>query len=350
MTPSSGIPAGTPALGWNANSVGVLGTGSYLPTRVVGNAEVGGPAGVDADWVERKTGIRARRWAAPGEATSDLAAHAARAALGAAGLDPAELSYLVLATSTPDQPQPATACIVQQLVGARHAAAFDLNAVCSGFVFGLATVSRLLTGGGYGLVIGADVYSRILDPTDRRTVVLFGDGAGAAVLGPVPAGHGVLDTRMVCDGGRRGLIEVPAGGSRLPASAETLAAGDHYFRMIGRDVRDYVVEHVPPMLTELIGATGLTPTGVDHFVPHQANGLLLADLANRMRLAGQVRLTVRDYGNTGAASVPITLDETVRGVGVRPGQTVLLAAFGGGMSMGAAMLRWSAGVPAQRAA
>ncbi|MCU1653061.1 MAG: beta-ketoacyl-ACP synthase 3, partial [Pseudonocardia sp.] len=291
-----------------------------------------------------------RRRAAAGEATSDLAAQAAVAALEYAGLNPGELRYLVVATSTPDQPQPATACIVQDLIGARNAAAFDLNAVCSGFVFGLATVSRLLGDGGYGLVIGADLYSRIVDPADRRTAVLFGDGAGAAVLGPVPAGHGVLRTRLVSDGAKRGLIEVPAGGSRLPASAATLDAGLHHFRMIGRDVRDYVSEHVPPMLAELILAAGLTPSDVDHFVPHQANGLMLADLADRAGLAEQVRLTVRDYGNTGAASVPITLDETVRGVGIHPGQTVLLAAFGGGMSMAAAMLRWSAGMPASRAA
>ncbi|MDT7610895.1 MAG: acetoacetyl-CoA synthase [Pseudonocardiales bacterium] len=354
MTPSSGsstgrptgIPTGIPT----EACVGIVGTGSYLPARVVDNDEVGGPAGVGAEWIERKTGIRSRRRAAAGEATSDLAAHAAVAALEAAGLDPEELRFLVVATSTPDQPQPATACIVQDLIGARNAAAFDLNAVCSGFVFGLATVSRLLGDGGYGLVIGADLYSRIVDPADRRTAVLFGDGAGAAVLGRVPAGHGVLRTRLVSDGAKRGLIEVPAGGSRLPASAATLDAGLHHFRMIGRDVRDYVSEHVPPMLAELILAAGLTPSDVDHFVPHQANGLMLADLADRAGLAEQVRLTVRDYGNTGAASVPITLDETVRGVGVHPGQTVLLAAFGGGMSMAAAMLRWSAGMPASRAA
>lgn len=333
-------------------AIGIVGTGCYLPSRLVDNEEVGRPAGVDAAWIEAKTGIRSRRRAGADEATSDLAAHAARAALETAGIDAAELAYLVVATSTPDQPQPATACIVQDLIGACRAAAFDVNAVCSGFVFGLASAARMLAGdgGGYGLVIGADVYSRILDPTDRRTAVLFGDGAGAAVIGPAPAGHGVLEVRLRSDGARRALIEVPAGGSRRPASADTLDSGGHYFRMIGREVREYVAEHVPPMLRELMHATGLTPATVDHFVPHQANGLMLADLAGRVELADQVRLSVREYGNTGAASVPITLDETVRGVGVQPGQTVLLAAFGGGMSMAGAMLRWSAGVPACQAA
>ena len=339
------VSTGTQTVALPTGPIGILGTGSYLPSRLVSNEEVAHPAGVDAEWIERKTGIRSRRWAANDEATSDLAAHAALAACDAARLDPAELSYLVVATSTPDQPQPATACRVQNLIGARNAAAFDLNAVCSGFVFGLATVSGLLHGHGYGLVIGADVYSRILDRADRRTAVLFGDGAGAAVLGPVPPGHGVLRTRLVSDGGLRGLIEVPAGGSHLPASPATLAAGEHYFRMFGRDVREYVVEHVPPLLRELIGSTGLAPSCVDHFVPHQANGLMLAELAGCLGLAEQVRLTVREYGNTGAASVPITLDDTVRTVGVRAGQTVLLAAFGGGMSVGAAMLRWSLTTP-----
>ena len=320
--------------------VGVLGTGRYLPVRVVGNDEVGAPAGVDGGWIEARTGIRTRHWAASDEATSDLAGHAGRMALRGAGLDPSELSFLVVATSSPDQPQPATACIVQDLLGARNAAAFDLNAVCSGFVVALATVSRLVERGGYGLVIGADVYSRMLDRADRRTAVLFGDGAGAVVLGPVPEGHGLLDTRLVSDGSRRDLIGVAAGGSRLPASAATLAAGEHWFRMAGRDVRDYVTRRVPPMLTELLDTTGLSPDQIDHFVPHQANGLMVADLAKELGLAAQLRLTVRDWGNTGAASVPITLDATARGVGIAAGENVLLAAFGGGMSMGAALLRW----------
>lgn len=344
----------SPASG--ARPVGVLGTGSYLPARVVSNDEVARAAGVDADWIERRTGIRSRHRAADGEATSDLAARAADEALDAAGITADQLSYLVVATSTPDQPQPATACFVQDVIGATGAACFDLNAVCSGFVFGLATTAGLLAGpylgggAGYGLVIGADLYSRILDPTDRRTAVLFGDGAGAVVLGPVPPGQGVLDVRLRSDGARSELIGVPGGGSRLPASAETVAGGAHHFRMIGREVREYVSDNVPPMLRELIAATGLTSADVDHFVPHQANGLMLADLAGRMGLVDRVRLTVRDYANTGAASVPITLDHTVRGIGVRPGQAVLLTGFGGGMSMAAAMLRWATPLQVHRAA
>jgi 3-oxoacyl-[acyl-carrier-protein] synthase-3 len=324
-----------------AAAVGILGTGCYLPDRVVDNSEIAPAAGVDGDWIERKTGIRFRRRADPDQATSDLALAAALPALDAAGISAEQLSYVVVATSTPDQPQPATACVVQAALGAQHAAAFDLNAVCSGFLFGLATTARLLGGDGYGLVIGADVYSRILDPTDRRTAVLFGDGAGAAVLGPVPAGEGVLEVVLRSDGSQRGLIEVPGGGSRLPASERTLASGAHYFQMIGREVRDYVNAHVPPMLTDIVAECGLTQSEIDHFVPHQANGHMINELAIGVGLGDQLRTTVQDYGNTGAASVPITLDHTVRHRGIDPGQTVLLTAFGGGMSMAAAILRWS---------
>ncbi|HEY2204636.1 MAG TPA: beta-ketoacyl-ACP synthase 3 [Pseudonocardia sp.] len=333
-------PPGTP----EQTAVGIVGTGSYLPERVVPNAEVAAPAGVDAEWIERRTGIRSRRRAAVDEATSDLAAHAARSALAAAGVHAEELAYVVVATSTPDQPQPATAAFVQDLIGARNAAAFDLNAVCSGFLYAMTSTAALLGPGGYGgygLVIGADVYSRILDPTDRRTAVLFGDGAGAAVLGPVPAGQGILRTVLASDGAYRDLIKVPGGGSRQPPSAATVEAGAHWFQMIGREVRDYVAKNVPPLLDEVLSASGLTVDAVDHFVPHQANGLMLDDLADRVGLAGRLRTTVAEYGNTGAASVPITLDRTVRRGEVRPGQLVLLTAFGGGMAMAAATVRWA---------
>jgi 3-oxoacyl-[acyl-carrier-protein] synthase-3 len=332
-------------------ALGILGTGSYLPDRVVGNAEVAAAVGVTPDWIEQKTGIVERRRAAPHEAASDLAVRAAAAALDAAGVAPGDLRYVVVATSTPDQPQPATACLVQESLGAYGAAAFDLNAVCSGFLFALGTVQRMLLaeGGGYGLVIGSDVYSRILDHSDRRTAVLFGDGAGAVVVGPVPAGHGLLDLTLRSDGRHHRLIRVAAGGSRLPASAETLAGGEHFFRMDGRGVREYVAEMVPPMLTELLRGHG-GASQVDHFVPHQANGVMLADLAAQLGLAAQTRLTVRRYGNTGAASLPVTLDDAVRQGDVRSGDVVLLSAFGGGMAMGGAVERWAGTTNALRAA
>lgn len=324
-----------------STGTGVLGTGSFLPDRVVTNAEAGAAALVDHDWISRKTGIHERRWAAPTQATSDLAATAAERALDAAGIGPDELSVIVVATSTPDQPQPPTATAVQHRLGAVNAAAFDVNAVCSGFVFALAVAYRMIAGnGGHALVVGADVYSRILDPADRRTVVLFGDGAGAVVLGPVPAGRGLLATSLHSFGERRELIEVPAGGSRRPASTDSVAEGAHFFRMNGREVREFVQDNVPPLVDRFLADTGTAPHDIAHLVPHQANGVMLDELTTALRLPGaRVHRSLHRYGNTGAASVPITLDLAARS-GIDRDQLVLLAAFGGGMAAGLALLRW----------
>ncbi|QFZ17842.1 3-oxoacyl-ACP synthase III family protein [Saccharothrix syringae] len=326
----------------NAN-LGVIGTGSYLPELVVGNDEVGAAAGVGGEWIRQRTGITARRRAAPHEAASDLAANAALRALESAGVKPAQLRYIVVATSTPDHPQPATACLVQHRIGAVHAAAFDVNAVCSGFVFALGVMHRMLSvePDGYGLVIGADVYSRILDGADRKTAILFGDGAGAVVVGPTELDQGLLGLSLISDGSAHEIIRVPAGGSRLPASPATLADGEHFFKMDGRAVRDFVSDRVPPILRQLLRGAGVVPSAVDHFIPHQANGVMLDGLARELGLRAQMRLTVHKYGNTGAASVPITLDEAVRSGSIRRGDLVLMAGFGGGMAVGAALLRWA---------
>lgn len=321
----------------------MLGTGSFLPARVVSNEDVAGPAGVSPDWIVGKTHIRSRRYAGPDQATSDLAASAATRALADAGLSADRIDYLVVATSTPDHPQPPTAYLVQHLIGADRAACFDINVVCSGFVYGLAVARSLILArpGSHALVVAADVYSRILDPADRATVVLFGDGAGAAVLGPCAGGRGIVGTELRSVGADHQLIRVDAGGSRSPASAGTIARGDHFFRMRGRDVRAFVAEHVPPALESLLRAHRLSVDDVDHFVPHQANGALLDDLAKDAGLTGaRIHRTVERYGNTGSASVGVTLDEAKRDGALRDGDLVLLAGFGGGMSIGACLLRW----------
>ncbi len=330
-------PAGRPT--------GVVSTGSYLPAEVVGNDEIARRADVTSEWIVRKTGIRERRRAAPHEATSDLAAEAARRALRQAGLDPAALSYVVVATSTPDHPQPATAAIVQDLIGARNAACFDLNAVCSGFVYALAVTERMLRadgGTGYGVVVGADIYSRILDYSDRKTAILFGDGAGAVVLGPVPAGRGVLTTDLRSRGDAHGLISVPAGGSRRPASAATLDDGGHFFQMDGRAVRSFVHENLPGAVGDLLARARVDADRVAHFVPHQANGVMLAEVWPDLGLgSAALHLSLERYGNTGAASVPVTLDAVHRQGLLCESDLVLLIAFGGGMSLGAALLDWA---------
>ncbi|GAA4444453.1 3-oxoacyl-ACP synthase III family protein [Phytohabitans houttuyneae] len=304
----------------------ILGTGSALPARLVGNAEVGAPAGVDAAWVVAKTGIRYRRWAAPGELTSDLAVAAARRALRSAGRRPEQVGVIVVATSTPDQPQPPTAAAVQHRLGARDAAAFDVNAVCSGFVFALATAHGMVAGDRCALVIGADVYSRILDPTDRRSAILFGDGAGAAVLGPARDG-GDTALRLHTFGAHRDLIRVPPGG---------------HFTMDGRAVRGFVRDRVPDLVHRFLADRSVPRDAVAHLVPHQANGVMLDELGAALDLpAATVHRTVETYGNTGAASVPVTLDHAARAGRIRAGERVLLLGFGGGMAVGMALLTWS---------
>ncbi|MFI9269875.1 3-oxoacyl-ACP synthase III family protein [Kitasatospora sp. NPDC052896] len=326
-------------------SIGVISTGSYLPSTVVHNDEIGQRAGVTAEWIERKTGIRQRRRAAPHEATSDLAAAAAERALEQAGLTADRISYIVLATSTPDHPQPATASIVQSLIGATNAAAFDVNAVCSGFVYALTAAERILRGepeDSYALVIGADVYSRILDYTDRKTAILFGDGAGAVVLGRVPNGQGTLATSLITRGDQHRLISVPAGGSRHPASAGTLEDGGHFFRMDGRGVRDFVQENLPAAVHSLLRKAGLLRHQVDHFVPHQANGVMLGEVWPELGLgSADCHLALELYGNTGSASIPITLDLSHRQGAFTEDDVVLMSGFGGGMSVGSALLRWA---------
>ncbi|KNE81005.1 MULTISPECIES: 3-oxoacyl-ACP synthase III family protein [Streptomyces] len=324
-------------------AVGVLGTGSCLPGNVVTNEEVGAPAGVTDEWIVQRTGIRERRWAKPDEVTSGLAATAARTALADARVRAEDISLIIVATSTPDSPQPPTATAVALELGVPAGTpSFDMNAVCSGFVFALATAERMLHGTtGHALVIGADVYSRTLKPTDRRTVVLFGDGAGAVVLGPA-RGRGLFATRLATFPDQRDLIRVPAGGSRIPASPESLAEGLHYFTMDGRAVRAFVESRVGPMIRDFLDEHRLRASGGGprtHLVPHQANGRMIGTLAADLGFpAARTHTTVREYGNTGAASVPLTLDHATGGLA--PGDLVLLAGFGGGMAAGLALLEW----------
>ncbi|WUI00902.1 ketoacyl-ACP synthase III [Spirillospora sp. NBC_00431] len=334
--------------------VGVRGVGGYLPAEVVPNSVVAERAGVTEEWIVRKTGIRARRYAAPGEATSDMAAEAAKAALADAGITADRLGWIVLATSTPDHPQPPTAGLVQAGIGAERAAAFDVNAVCAGFVFALVTAARLLSGGPAGgsadgadhaLVIGADLYSRIIDRSERRTAVLFGDGAGAVVLGPVRPGYGLTGSELTTRGERHDLIRVPAGGSRLPASEKTLADGLHHFAMDGRGVREFVTAELPRTVRRLLAGHGVDPALVDHFVPHQANGVMLDEVFPLLGLPrARTHLTVAEHGNTSAASIPLALDDAARKGVFADGDLLLLAGFGGGMSMGGALVRWGGDV------
>ena len=322
-------------------TTGIIGTGGALPPRVVTNEEVGAKAGVDDAWIVAKTGIKARRYADADQATSDLATQAARRALDDAGLSADDIALLIVATSTPDHLQPATAAFVQDNLAAHNAVAFDVNAVCSGFVFALAMADRMLHGSDRALVIGADVYSRILDLSDRRTAILFGDGAGAAVVQAGGGGHEVISTSLHSFGALNDLITVPAGGSRLPLQPHHHETGEAYFRMQGLQVRRFVTQRLPGLVRGYIDELGIDPADIDHLVPHQANGVMLDELVAELGLVNaRVHKTIAEYGNTGAASVGITLDAAARGGEFVAGDNVLLAAYGGGMAVGLALLRW----------
>ncbi|MEV5720569.1 ketoacyl-ACP synthase III [Amycolatopsis mediterranei] len=326
-------------------STGVLATGSYLPDEEVTNADVAKKVSVTAEWIEERTLIRARRYAAPDQATSDLAALAAKSALERGGIAADDLAYLIVSTSTGDFPLPPTAYLVQDAIGARRAACMDINVVCSGFVYGVAVARALLATrpDGYALVVAADLYSRSLDYDDFRSSILFGDGAGAVVLGPVPPGYGILEVDLASRGDEHHLIRIEAGGSRQPSSAETVAAGGHYVRMEGHRVRDFVLAEVPPALRRLVTQAGFEIGQVDHFVPHQPNGILLGKLAERLDVPrSRVHLTLDKYANVGSASVPVTLDDANRSGALNDGDLVLMTAFGGGMAIGSCLLRWAA--------
>ncbi|MEU7145393.1 ketoacyl-ACP synthase III [Nocardia sp. NPDC046473] len=323
----------------------ITGTGSYVPSRVLSNGEIATRLGITEDWIVEKTGIRERRVAAPDEATSDLATKAAEQALASAGLVPDDIDLIILATSTPDQPMPATACLVQANLGASRATAMDVNAVCTGFIYGFSVArSMLLADPGIrnALVIGADTYSRILNYDDRSTAVLFGDGAGAVVITKTDTDSDVIASFLGSDGTKADYIQIPGGGSRRPASCETVSTGDHYFAMRGRETRMTVAENLPRLTDRIMELGGFGWTDVDHVVPHQANGVMLSAWSDAVGLRpGVLRKTVERYGNTGAASVPLTLDDTVRQGMISPGDLVMLFAVGGGVTWGGLAVRWA---------
>jgi 3-oxoacyl-[acyl-carrier-protein] synthase-3 len=318
----------------------VLGCGSYLPSRVLTNAELSRMVDTSDEWITQRTGIRERRIAAKGETTADLGLAAARAALGAAGVPAESIDLIVLATSTPDNTFPATAVSVQAGLGITHGAAFDLQAVCSGFVFGLATIDGLLKTGAFkrALMIGSETFSRILDWNDRTTCVLFGDGAGAVVLEAQPetgtrADRGILTSHLRSDGRHKSKLYVDGG----PSSTQTVG----HLRMEGRAVFKHAVAMVTDVIEDAFKATGYTAGDVDWFVPHQANKRIIDDTARKLGIAPEkVVMTVDKHGNTSAASIPLALTVAVADGRIKRGDLVMLEAMGGGFTWGSVLLRW----------
>ena len=318
----------------------VLGCGAYLPERVMTNAELATRVDTSDEWIVQRTGIRERRIAAAGELTSDLGIAAARAALAHAGLEAGEIDLIVLATSTPDSTFPATAVTIQAALGIHHGAAFDLQAVCSGFIFALATADQYLRNGAFkrALVIGAETFSRILDWSDRGTCVLFGDGAGAVVLEAEPqpgavSDRGVLTSHLRSDGRHAKKLYVDGG----PSSTQTTG----HLRMEGREVFRHAVGMITDVIVDAFAATGTTAEDIDWFVPHQANKRIIDASAHKLHIAPEkVVLTVDRHGNTSAASIPLALAAAVGDGRIKRGDLVLLEAMGGGFTWGSALVRW----------
>jgi len=332
----------------DAAPIGVLATGSYLPPRIRGNDEVAADSGVSAEWILERTGVRRRHVVEPGTAASDLAAEAVRRALANASLTAADLDLIVLATSTPDELGPSSACRVQAALGARRAVAFDVAAACSGWLFGARVASDYLqssaaTGARYAAVVGVEVYSPFIDPADRATAVLFADGAAAAVLGPVPAGRGFAPIVLGSDGTHAGDVLIPAGGSRRPASAHTLADGDHRIHMDGKAVRDFILEIFPKAAREALDREGLSPSDIDLVITHQPNPLLLRRACEEAGFPVERLVVIGDEaGNIGAGSLPYALAEAAASGRLRPGSRALLVAFGAGLTWGSTVLTWGA--------
>ncbi|HVW20397.1 MAG TPA: beta-ketoacyl-ACP synthase III [Opitutaceae bacterium] len=327
----------------------ILGTGSYAPERVLTNAELAPTVNSSEEWIRTRSGIHERRIAAPNEATSDLAVMAARRALEDARVAPADVDLLVVATLTPDMPMPATACVIQHKLGLPTATAcFDLNAACSGFVYALDTACALIASGRYhrALVIGAEKLSSIVDWKDRSTCVLFGDGAGAVVVGPDPdplarGRRGLLGTRLGTLGEDVELLWIPGGGAAAPASARTVADGAHFLKMKGKEVFKIAVRAMEEAARDILEQQGVDANQIALVIPHQANLRIIEAIAQYLELPmDRFFVNVDRYGNTSAASIPLALDEARRAGRVRPGDLVLLVAFGAGLTYGSALVRW----------
>lgn len=318
----------------------VLGCGSYLPEKSLTNEELATMVDTSDDWIVQRTGIRKRHIASPGEFTSHLAVKAARRALDSAGLEPKDIDMIVLATATPDNTFPATAVTVQNELGIHHGFAFDVHAVCSGFVFAMATADNFLLAGQArrALVIGAETFSRILDWEDRTTCVLFGDGAGAVVLEAreaegTLADRGVLTTHLRSDGSHKSKLYVDGG----PSSTQTVG----HLRMEGKEVFKHAVGMITDVIEDAYKATGFGSDDLDWFVPHQANKRIIDASAKKLGIAPEkVVTTVDQHGNTSAASIPLALDTAVRDGRIKQGDLVMLEAMGGGFTWGSVLLRW----------
>ena len=322
---------------------GILGVGSYLPEKIISNFDFEKIMDTSDEWIRTRTGIKERRVADVNEATSDLATKAALNAIKDANLTPEDIDLIIVATITPDMIFPSTACLVQANIKATNAACFDLEAACSGFIYGMTVAKQFIETNTYKhvLVIGAEALSRILDYEDRSTAILFGDGAGAVVMGSVNGG-GVLSTNLGSDGNGKDYLNIPAGGSKNPASEETLKNRLHYVKMAGNDVFKFAVRIMQDASIKCVESANLDIQDIDYLIPHQANIRIIEASAKRLKLnMDKVYVNLDRYGNMSAASIPVALDEAYREGKIKKGDNIVLVGFGGGLTWGASVVRWS---------
>jgi len=322
--------------------VGIIGLGSYLPEKVLTNKDLEKMVNTTDEWIMTRTGIRERRIAGSDEATSDMAVVAAKRALDNAKLKPEDIDLIIVATITPDMFFPSTACLLQYKLGARNVPAFDISVACSGFIYGLAIANQFISSGAYryALVIGAEKLSSVTDWSDRSTCVLFGDGAGAAVLGPVKEG-GILSVYLGADGSKGDLLKLPAGGSKIPASKKSIDSKLHYIKMEGSELFKHAVRIMADAAREATRPLNLKAEDIDVVIPHQANIRILLAVAKRMGLSeNKIYMNIEKYGNMSAASSAVALAEAVREGRIKKGNKILLDAFGGGLTWGAIVMEW----------
>ncbi len=344
MVSGSSAGAGAPVPGQPFRRARIASLATYVPPRLLTNADLEKLVDTTDEWILQRTGIRERHVVDPGVATSDLAKEAALEAIRRAGLQPADIELIIVGTTTPDTIFPCTACVLQHKIGAVGAWGFDLLAACSGFVYALATASRLVVSGSQknALVVGADVMSSIIDYTDRATCVLFGDGAGAVVLTAEEGdGPGIVDFVNEIDGSGGPALQMPAGGSRMPASHDTVDKRLHYVKQDGQAVFKFAVRKMEDVCRRVLERNGLGPNDVDLFVSHQANRRIITSTADKLGLdPAKVVINIERYGNTTAATIPLALDDAIADGRLKPGDTVLLASVGAGFTAGAVLVRW----------
>jgi len=321
----------------------ITGTGMSVPERIVTNQDLEKIVDTSDEWIRTRTGIRERRVAADGDKLSDYCYDAARAAMDAAGIAPEQVGLIIVATVTPDHPIPSTACILQHRLGCKNAAAFDMQAGCSGFIYAQSVAKQFVVSGRckHVLVIGAELLSKFLDWEDRTTCVIFADGAGAVVMSEGELPRGGLSSEMHTDGGMSDFITLPAGGSALPPTEETVRGKKHFIQMRGNETFKMAVRSIVGVCNEVLKNAGLQSGDVDWFIPHQANQRIITAVGKLLGITDdRCYVNIDRFGNTSAASIPIALDELVRAGKIRPGQIVLMGAFGAGLTWAASVVRW----------